>query len=1005
MKLPHYYEDPSVTSVGAMPDRSYYIPFAADAAHGPAGGEPARTESGRFQLLSGSWRFKLFGSVPEVPERFPQPDYADEASYDALDIPSCWQSKGYDAHQYTNTRYPFPYDPPFVPDRNPCGAYITWFDISPERAAMRRYLNFEGVDSCAYVWVNGQFAGFNKISHSTGEFDITALTHAGRNKLAVLVLKWCDGSYLEDQDKLRMSGIFRDVYVLYRPENHIRDYFVNQRFSPDYAHAELDVALEFLGQPQKTGYALLRGGRELARGETETGRIAVKIDRPVFWNAEEPELYTLRLTSCGETIYEQVGLREIVIRNGVFLINGRPVKIKGVNRHDSDPRTGYAVNLDAMKRDLLLMKLHNINAVRTSHYPNSPLFPKLCDEYGLYILAEADLEAHGGGDTYEAVRGMAKLASDPRFADAILRRAQRNVQRDKNRPCVVMWSLGNESGYGPNLIAAAKWVRGFDASRPVHYESVWPLDSDDAPDTSVLDVCSRMYASVREVDGYFSGTPKKPFLLCEFCHAMGNGPGDLEDYFERIYKYDGFIGGLVWEWCDHAVYGGETADGRPRYLYGGDFGEYPNDGNFCVDGLVRPDRTLSPSVIEYKNVLRPVRASVVDAAAGVFEFRNCLDFLNLKDAVNIRFEVARNGETVFDGPVPEADAAPHRAVRRTVAFPMPRDGRCFIRFVYLQKADSPAAKAGCELGFDQFELPVSGAFPVPGAAAAPLDAGAPALEDDELFVTVRGDGFTYRFSKLDGGFASLVWHGRELLTRTTEFNIWRAPTDNDRNIREIWQKAGYDRAHAKVYEVKTALRGREAVIACRLSLSAPVLQPLVRLNVLFTVEPGGAIRFDADAMKTLVMPVLPRFGVRFFLDPAFSAFEYFGYGPYESYADKHRASYRGLFRSDVAAQYVDYIRPQEHGSHFGCEYAALSDAAGGVRVTAPRPFCVNASEYTEEELCGKAHDFELEKSGSTVLCVDYRQNGIGSNSCGPELLEFYRFGDREFEFHFTLRPF
>lgn len=1005
MNLPKYYENTEVTSVNTMPDRAYFIPFAEGSEQG---GD--RKLSDRFQLLNGEWKFKFFDNITEVDGSFIESGF-EEDGFDNLSVPSVWQLNGYDSNQYTNTCYPIPYDPPYVPFHNPCGTYITWFDVDDDKANFRKYLNFEGVDSCAYIWINGKFVGFNKVSHLTSEYDVTDYVQKGRNKLAVLVMKWCDGTYLEDQDKLRMSGIFRDVYVIYRPKNHIRDYFVTEKLSQDYTKAQLNVDVEFFAGTENVEYVLLDGDKTIAKGSIFGGNITIDVANPTLWNAENPYLYTLILTSCGETITEKVGFRDIKVVNGVVIVNGMNIKIKGVNRHDSDPYTGYTISADQMKRDMALMKQHNINSIRTSHYPNSPLFTRFCDEYGFYVIAEADVEAHGGVNTYGATYGeIGKLAVNPIFANAILRRVQKSVIRDKNRPCIIFWSLGNESGYGENFVEAAKWVRKYDSTRLVHYESTVHPYPGKSPDLSVVDVHSMMYASTKYVDEYFKASEtetyneheknkKIPFIECEFCHAMGNGPGDLEDYFKQIYKYDGFVGGLIWEWCDHAVYSGKAENGKPKFLYGGDFGDFPNDGNFCVDGLVLPDRTPSTGLKEYKNVIRPARIQVKDMDEREFLIRNCLDFVNLKDTLTMTYEVTRNGEVVEKSTVSDIDIKPHKTVTVKIPFEMPQDGRCFIRFIYLQKHDAAFVAAGSELGFDQIELPVTGTFisKKPAKFAEKVS-----ICEDELTICVTGSSFKYVFSKPDGVFTKLIRGGRELIEKPMQYNIWRAPTDNDMYIRQEWEKAGYDRALVKVYKTSITETENSALITCKLSLTPIYIQPILHATAKYEITSTGEINVSIDTQRNTEMPSLPRFGLRFFLPKDFENIKYFGYGPYESYVDKHRASYVGLFESDVASQYVDYIKPQEHGSHFGCECLNVTGKNDAITVTSPKPFSFNVSQYTAEELTAKKHDFELEKSDYTVLCVDYKQNGIGSNSCGPELLEKYRFDDKKFNFNFTI---
>ena len=996
MQIPAYYEDPNTISVNIMPDRSYYVPFSES----NDWSDVQRESSKRLQMLNGNWKFRMYDNIPEVSQEFVDPEYGEEG-FNIIPVPSVWQCYGYDKNQYTNTKYPIPYDPPYVPFENPCGAYITWFEVAPETGTMRKYLNFEGVDSCAYIWVNGKFAGFNKISHSTAEFDITDFTHSGSNKLAVLVLKWCDGTYLEDQDKLRMSGIFRDVYILYRPQNHIRDYFIIEEFSDEYQEAFLHVKLDFLKSSEKTDYMLFDGKEKIAEGSANDNQLSLRVESPKLWNAENPYLYTMVFYSCGEVICEKLGFRDIHVKNGVVLVNGTPIKIKGVNRHDSDPYTGYTQSISQMMRDLTLMKQHNINAVRTSHYPNSPIFTQLCDQYGFYVIAEADVEAHGGVDTYNATYNeIGKLAVDPLFKEQILRRVQRAVLRDKNRPSIISWSLGNESGYGENFVAAAQWIRSYDSSRLVHYESsIYPYPGTN-PDLSVLDVYSRMYASTDNIKEYFNEPQEKPFIQCEFCHAMGNGPGDLDDYFNLIYQHDGFVGGLVWEWCDHAVYAGKTESGKKKFLYGGDFEDFPNDSNFCMDGLVLPDRTPSTGLKEYKNVIRPIRMQAIEGKVGEFKIRNCLDFTNLQKFADIRYEVTRNGEICEQGGVSGLNIAPHQTAEVKIPYKTPHDGRCFIRFVYLQKEDSSMVKSGSELGFDQFELPVAGDF----HEKLTPPTGEVNFTEDETSIRVFGNELEYIFSKSKGIFVSLIYRENKLIDKAMEYNIWRAPTDNDMYIKKEWIKAGYDRATTKVYHTSVE-KGKNGVeITCSLSLTPVFIQPILHIEAKFIVAASGEIKVKLDVKKDAVMPSLPRFGIRMFLPKSFEQLSYFGYGPFESYTDKHRASYIGLFETDEVSQYVDYIRPQENGSHFGCEYFKIADSDKSIEITAETPFCFNASPYTQEELTLKRHDFELEESKFSVLCVDYKQNGIGSNSCGPELIEKYRFDDEAFSFCFTLTP-
>lgn len=1004
MKLPEkYYEDPSTTHINTEDNRSYYIPFSCET----AAQSDNRYTSDRLQLLNGIWKFRYYKNPFEA-EEFEKPDF-DLSEFDTIPVPSVWQMHGYDQHQYTNTRYPIPFDPPYVPYDNPCGAYRTDFVIPESKANMKQYINFEGVDSCFYLWINGKFVGYNQVSHSTGEFDITPYTFAGKNTVSVLVLKWCDGTYLEDQDKLRMSGIFRDVYILYRPKNHIRDYFITTDLSENYTKAMINISYEFVGSPSSFHYKLLEhNGKVVAEGSSKQDKIAVSVDNPILWNAENPYLYTLILDTDEEVITEKIGIRDIKIQSGVLLFNGKSIKFRGVNRHDSDPVTGYTISVEQLKKDLSLMKQHNINAIRTSHYPNQPLFTKLCDEYGFYIIAEADVEAHGSADVYgsksfeEYILKLSTLAEDERFGYAILDRIQRSVIRDKNRPCVIFWSLGNEAGYGNNFIEAAKWIKDYDKTRLVHYESSVHANPEKNYDLSCLDVYSMMYPSVEYIDKtYFEEAKnKKPFVLCEYCHAMGNGPGDLEDYFEAFNHHDELCGGFIWEWCDHAVYAGKTpVTGKEKYLYGGDFGEYPHDGNFCTDGLVFPDRSPSTGLIEYKNVIRPLRAAAISLENGEFSFKNHLDFTNTKDFLTILYELKCDGKLLTSGRIEHPDIAPHNQNTYKINYILPKSGRCTIKFTYIQQIDLPFTKSGHVLGFDQFRInsvkPVSDQKQTSGKVNFMMD-------DEKIMVT--GPDFNYVFSKASGLFESIVKNNASYCVKPMEYNIWRAPTDNDRNIRNEWEKASYDRITARVYDTKVRTAANSVIIDATLSLSAVYRQPVLQIKEAFEILPNGEIRFSFDVQKDPVMPFLPRFGIRMFLPDSFENVNYYGYGPFESYIDKHRASYLDEFTATVTHMHEDYIRPQENGSHYGCEYLNLHNKYHGINIQNNSSFSFNASHYTAEELTTKKHNFELKSSGMTILCIDYMQSGIGSNSCGPELLEKYRLNDNQFSFYFSMVP-
>ena len=998
--LRQFHEDPQILHVGTCPIRSYYLPFADE--------EESHTGvSSRVFSLDGEWAFRYFESFGQAVD--PEEGLCfDEEEMGSIPVPSCWQNHGYGRHMYTNVRYPFPVDPPFVPDENPCGLYVRHFELEEKDPEARWFLNFEGVDSCFYLWVNGEFAGYSQVSHATSEFELTELLQEGDNTLAVLVLQWCDGSYLEDQDKLRMSGIFRDVYLIARPQAFLRDYFVKESFAPDFSHAQVTVELMPEGKLDLTASLYAPDGTLVAACEHPKDSAVLEVPAPVLWNAEHPAQYTLVLETPDECIVQMVGLRKIEVVDGVVYLNGVNIKFRGVNRHDSDPVTGYTISREQALLDLALMKRHNVNAIRTSHYPNAPWFLQMCSEYGFYVIGEADMESHGMAMRYSehSNENYADAADDPQFGEAILDRMQRSVIRDKNNAAVVIWSLGNESGWGENFEAAGRWAKEYDPSRLLHYENFLTYHKARKPDFSMLDLYSRMYASLDQVRDYFAGKdldenlPEKklPFIQCEYIHAMGNGPGDAEDYQQLIMEYDGFCGGFVWEWCDHAVYGGTTPDNRPIYRYGGDFGEFPHDGNFCMDGLVYPDRTPHTGLLEYKNVIRPIRARRAEGKADTFILHNYLDFTNAEDFLTVSYEISQDGEVLYGGELELPHLPPHGEAE--VVLPaLPEGGVCTLLLSYATKAAGDFCTAGHALGFDEIVLHDEPFF-LDAPAEGPVE-----LEETGDAVVLTGEKFRYVFNKHTGLFDSLVWQNRNYLEKPMGWNLYRAPTDNDQYIRHQWELAGYHRPTVKVYGVQVSrLENGGACVTCQLSIAALTVSPFLRVEAQWAIDAQGRMDASLDCRRDGRFPWLPRFGVRLFLPRDFASVEYFGYGPYESYQDKHQASHLGVYAQAVDAMHEDYLKPQENSSHWGCRYVTLTDGAYSLTASSETPFSMNISPYTQEELAEKKHNYELTKCGQTVFCLDYKMSGVGSNSCGPELLPQYRLEEEEFAFRFTLMP-
>ena len=1009
MIVPRYYENLSVLHENTMPARAYYIP----ASKRMDNLVEHREESDRMQLLNGTWKFQYFNSIYDIQDSFFEKNY-DTENFDEIQVPSVWQMAGYDTHQYTNIRYPFPFDPPYVPQDIPCGAYVHNFEYSRDEKASKAFLNFEGVDSCFYVWINGSYIGYSQVSHMTSEFDVTDVLQDGKNTVAVLVMKWCDGSYLEDQDKFRMSGIFRDVYILKRPKQAISDYHIKTRIEDMLAKVEIEMKFY---SPLNVKISIEdRNGAVVALGSiAEEGTAVLEIASPELWNTENPYLYKLILETENEVIVDHIALRKIEIKDQIIYLNGQKIKFRGVNRHDSDPVTGFTISLEQLTTDLTLMKQHNFNAIRSSHYPNAPFFYEMCDKYGFMVIDEADIEAHGPFMIYRKEdtdynrfkRWNEKIADDPVWEEAIVDRVKLMVERDKNRFCIVMWSMGNESAYGCNFEKALEWTKNFDPDRITQYESARYRNYDETYDYSNLDVYSRMYPALSEIQEYLDKDGSKPFLLVEYCHSMGNGPGDFEDYFQMIQDNDKMCGGFVWEWCDHAIAHGTAENGKTIYAYGGDHGEEIHDGNFCMDGLVYPDRTVHTGLLEYKNVYRPARVISYNKESGELVLHNYMDFDDLKDYVKISYELTQDGLVISKGILPEFSVAPHGEGKTNLKINVPENGKCYLKLIYHLKKELPLLDEDHILGFDEIEVSKEDTKCKLAEKWIPktvVDSELQVNENDTQ-IHIKGREFAYTIDKRTALFTEMKFAGREYLNHPMELNIWRAPTDNDMYIKSEWKKAHYDKAYTRAYTTEV-VQGKHGVkITSHASVVAETVQKILDVTITWKIEAAGKIDADIAVTKDDEFPDLPRFGVRMFLDKKLSAVRYFGMGPQESYCDKHQAASHGLYHANVDDLHEDYIRPQENGSHYDCEYVELNNSRYGIVVSAENAFSFNASYYTQEELEKKTHNYELTESDSVVFCVDYALNGIGSNSCGPVVLDQYRFDDVLFRFQFTLIPY
>ncbi|MBN6710718.1 beta-galactosidase [Haemophilus haemoglobinophilus] len=1005
MFLENYYQEPEVLRINAEANHSYFIPFNKTDLFNIF----KREESSFFTLLNGEWQFEFYPNVQDLPQNIEQIPFKHKIS-----IPSNWQVFGFDSHQYTNINYPFPFDPPFVPLDNPCGVYQKFININ--LASNKHYLlNFEGVDSCLYLYVNNKFVGYGSISHCTNEFDVTSYLINGENKLTIFVLKWSVGSYFEDQDKFRMSGIFRDVYLLEREENYIRDIEISTTLSTDLSQGDINIQLTFTKEPQSINAFLFDPkGNLLAKQENCLQENIcfneIKLTQDQLWSAENPTLYCLHLESKEERIIQYIGFRRIEIKNAVLMLNNQSLKFKGVNRHDSDPETGYAISITQALRDLELMKQHNINAIRTAHYPNSPWFSELCDHYGFYLISESDIECHGAAmqavimpepsiflnvenqNEDQRIRQatidhFCYFAREPIYQTQLLERTKANIERDKNRTSILIWSLGNESGYGENFETCAKWVKQRDPKRLVHYESSIYQHSEHKNDTNNLDLYSEMYSDTDVIDAYFSNEEqvKKPFLLCEYSHAMGNSNGDMEDYFQIFNKYMGCCGGFIWEWCDHAQYIQANKLG-----YGGDFGEKLHDGNFCVDGLVSPQRKPHSNLLEVKNVNRPVRAKL---EKGQIFIHNYFDFTNLKDAVEIQYELVANMCVIEQG-VFIVDCPAHRSTILPIWIPKEYKELLWLNLTYISIKKQPLLPEKHILGFEQIIL--SENYMTENRDKNIFSEKLIIMENKKNFI-IQNQNCYYELNKLTGVIEQIKVKGKNIIHQPLEWNIWRAPTDNDRLIRNQWQSVGYDQAYSRVYSINFREEKNDIIFFVKSSIVAAGKSKIMDLDVEYHLSAEGKITIKANAYVGQYLPYLPRFGLRFYLDKG-QEFEYLGYGENESYIDKHHSAKLGKYIVSAELNHIDYLKPQENGSHFNCYYIRNNI----INITSSKPFSFNLSPYTQEELTTKNHNYELVRSDYDILCIDYKMSGIGSNSCGPNLKTKYRLAEKYIKFNLDL---
>lgn len=979
-----------------------------------------RAASPYFRLLNGDWRFHYAKGPQDVP-----PDIASVAAraagWETIAVPGNWQLQGYGKPWYLNIDYPFTIDPPFVPRENSVGCYFRSFTLPDAWTDREIILSFQGVNAAFHLWVNGREAGYSQGSHMPADFDITRFLQPGDNELYVQVYQWCDGSYLEAQDMWRLSGIFRDVYLMALPTLHLHDLHLRTIFDSEYRDAELHLELFVHNHRAKAAAhwkvraCLLDADRvvlcdrvlsglPVGEGDIAVLNAILPVAAPRQWTAETPYLYTLLLTVIDEdgtvleVLTQQVGFRHLKIENGQLLVNGVPVKLKGVNRHDSHPDLGHAVPCDAMVRDILLMKRHNINAVRTSHYPNDVRWLDLCDRYGLYVIDEADLECHG----------LARIdwnmtSDDPAWETAYLDRAQRLVSRDRNHPSVILWSLGNESGCGCNQAAMAAWIRKEDPDRFVHYEGVNHIAGCDP--VQVTDIESWMYATVDAVvaAGQKTDDPR-PYFLCEYAHAMGNGPGNLKEYWEAIYASPRLLGGCVWEWCDHGIRQ-RTADGEEWFAYGGDFGDYTLDNHFCIDGLVSPDRVPHGGLLEYKAIVAPVQVEAVDLASGQLRIRNRYDFLSLAHLEG-HWHICEDDRIIAQGALPALDIPAHAEsiIQLPYALPAGQPGASrWLNLYFTLSADTAWAERGHEIAAVQFELPAASPAPAPVSLAS---CTALRVNEHDAAIEMVGDDFLLTFDTRRGTLSAWQYRGTDLLLMGPELQLWRAPTDNDVHLGREWREAGLDRLLPDVRDVSLLHRSAQAVqFSVTKRYGALFLPPRGEATFTYTLYSSGDLIVETHFMPASGLPVLPRLGLELALPARFDQFAWFGRGPHDSYVDLRESALVGRYHGTVHDQYVPYIFPQEHGNKSDARWAAFTDICGLGLLAVGMPLLnISAHHCTVDDLTQAQHTHELVRRDAVFVHLDHRQCGLGSNSCGPGPLDRYLLRPEETTFSMRLRP-
>lgn len=1005
------YENPKLLHQGRYNPHSYFVPHEnlSDALTMNASDSPY------YCLLNGDWKFRYYERYADV-----DPEIANENTFEweTLPVPSNWQMYGYDIPEYQNVMTPIPLDPPYVPLDNPCGVYSRTFNVPDTFDARDTHIVFEGVDSFFYLYINGQMVGFSKVPHVPAEFDISDYIVKGENKITVCVLKYCDGTYLECQDFYRVSGIFRDVYLVARAKKRVEDVFVKALLENDYKDGILTADIKFSSKCKAKVYLYDASGKEIA--SSDASDICFKIKDVNVWSAEKPYLYYFVIKTDDEYICQQIGFRTVEkTSDGVLLINGKAVKLKGVNRHDTNPVLGHVTPTDSIVNELKLMKQLNINTIRTSHYPNTSEFLRICNELGFYVMDETDFESHcfvyrtdenGEFQGYVSFHEF-NTAQGDLWTDTCLDRVQRMVQRDKNHPCVIAWSMGNESDYGDNHIKMCEWVKGFDDTRLVHYEgaSRQIFTMKQAPGHKIpFDFESYMYPQIDRMKAELKVKRDIPYFLCEYSHAMGCGPGDLKDYWDLIYKNKRACGGCIWEWADHAVVL-EDENGNKTYGYGGDSGEKFSPANFCSDGLVFPDRKPSSGALEAKAVYQYVQFTAHNLEKGEITVRNRYDFTNLSE-LDMSYSVECDGKVIKRGKIANTSLKSDAARRFKFEYDLPETCKCgcYLNISVTLKDDTAWAPYGYEVASAQFELPVVKS----GKLTVPVLGRIYESENSDEYIVLEGFNFRYEFNKFYNSFDVLETNGVDILADRTEFTTKRAPIDNFRNAKLRWRVPQGDSMYdfhelitSKVYEVNSDFDSDGNYVICvKSALVSPSLTHIADMDTVYTVMPNGIIDVQVSALKGN-FDWLPRFGMELCLADNKDNVEYFGMGPEENYIDMKNHAKMGHYKTTSFDMHVPYVMPQDCSNRTNVKWACVYDILGrGLMIQTDDKFEFMVSKYTEEELSAAKHQWDLEAQSETYLRVDYKVTGVGSGSCGPLTEPQYRLEEKEMKYSFRLLP-